>query len=1153
MTRRDGRYRIVVADRSSLFQFLWVSAPDCAKGDALVEGSVRRVVAASATGTRGITHDFRLGRPAPISGTVIDEADKPVAGVLVAAQRSNDRNANGPSLGEPSTTQSAADGKFEFVDIGGGPVRLAADSPKHVLMTQSASAPADNVTLRLAAAGGSVEGTVLSRATGERVASATVTLSPTQQEMPLAGLAIAPREAKTNETGRFQFDRLPAGQFLLEARKGAMRSFPELGGSADATQLKLGDREATGGVDILLYPGFTLSGRVYDKRTSQPLAGARIEVAEFGSEDDGRPTVSAADGRYRLEGVFPSKRGMFTMGTGLRVSLEGYHLAESGPSEGYYLPGSGLSRGEERNLVHVSIDSRKPDVTADIPMLPEVALSGVVVDETGKPVADATVGRAPAAFGETAEAKPVKVAADGAFSILVPPKTEVRLRADSPRCGPAFSERIGISDTAVTGTRIVMRPAGAVEGVVVDSAGVPVADARVEASVQLSVDLGEVEVKMPVPVGTGQTASDGGFALVGLPAGDLLIGASKAPLLPGHDGATVVSGSTKGGVRIVLTKPHFIGGRVTDADGKPINDVAIVVDGPDGQSTTQHASTSADGRYRVDGLGSDRCVARAMHADWETSRVENAKTDRDDCDFVLKPATKLTLIGKVVDSATGQPVKDFTVAALNSSVKPERDATADGVFRIRDLRRDHAFRLAISSPGYLTLSTSYEQVKGDGPTVEKTYKISSGGGVTGRVVERGTKVPIAGVKINLTPFQQGYAGTGNVLARAETDAEGRFKLTGAMTGNCTLVFTPPAPFAPLTQDVPVELGKAVDMGDLELGRGATIKGRVVTMPGDQPLKDVTVKLSAISIRMEAPAPARTDARGEFEFFGLPAGTHMLQVAEKSVNARVSLSPDETREVTLRVGGRNAAGNGDAQRQAPARDGADDAGQLLPRDGQELERGRGRTVRSDRSRAGALAGERVRDGRWREVGRGSGDSRERDGGEDLRPADGPAGRARHRQGRTTRWRRGGHRAPKDLGRRGREPLRVVPSPVRPLDTERRRRRVRFRRHRAGDIRAARREGRRGHRRGPGRGGAQGGRLAGGGDEAQARGERAVGLDRDEHDDRRAGEGRVVLPVDGGGAFQPRGPTRGRWRDNDRESARGQVPRRGQLVGLLDERA
>jgi hypothetical protein len=57
----------------------------------------------------------------------------------------------------------------------------------------------------------------------------------------------------------------------------------------------------------LLFPGFTIAGRVVDGETGQPVAGARVWT---GTHD----TLTAADGTYRLPGVKPPEHLSFAAG-----------------------------------------------------------------------------------------------------------------------------------------------------------------------------------------------------------------------------------------------------------------------------------------------------------------------------------------------------------------------------------------------------------------------------------------------------------------------------------------------------------------------------------------------------------------------------------------------------------------------------------------------------------------------------------------------------------------------------------------------------------------------------------------------------------------------------------------------------------------------
>lgn len=159
--------------------------------------------------------------------------------------------------------------------------------------------------------------------------------------------------------GRWASDRLPPGPLLLDIAP-AVAQRPEW----RTVELEAG---VTTPVEFVLEPGCTLRGRVTDKATGQPIAGARI--GEGWTMD--KFVESDADGRYEMAGYGAPGYG------NVRVTAAGY--------------------GPQLRLV------KRDDagVPADFALEPGFEVRGRITDATGKPVAGAYVAAVGGGFSSS--------------------------------------------------------------------------------------------------------------------------------------------------------------------------------------------------------------------------------------------------------------------------------------------------------------------------------------------------------------------------------------------------------------------------------------------------------------------------------------------------------------------------------------------------------------------------------------------------------------------------------------------------------------------------------------------------------------------------------------------------------------------------------
>lgn len=235
---------------------------------------------------------------ATLTGVVIDERDGGVAAARVAALQHFGRTSRLEAETETDTT-----GAFSMQVDGPGPWDLFATLPGIVSAPERTSGKP--VTLRIFSAT-ELRGTVRS-ARGQPVEAFTVTVA--LHEGPLEDTARYVRHF-VDASGAFTLRGIPPGavQVVVSALGHA---------SSEPVNVALAAGKSTS-VDVTLGVGGTITGKVVDRASKQPIAEARVSL-ESRSEStlSALPSaLTAADGAFELPSVPPGRRSLFVAASG---------------------------------------------------------------------------------------------------------------------------------------------------------------------------------------------------------------------------------------------------------------------------------------------------------------------------------------------------------------------------------------------------------------------------------------------------------------------------------------------------------------------------------------------------------------------------------------------------------------------------------------------------------------------------------------------------------------------------------------------------------------------------------------------------------------------------------------------------------------------
>jgi carboxypeptidase family protein len=177
---------------------------------------------------------------------------------------------------------------------------------------------------------------------------------------------------------------------------------------------------------------------------------------------------------------------------------------------------------------------------------------------------------------------------------------------------------------------------------------------------------------------------------------------------------------------------------------------------------------------------------------------------------------------------------------------------------------------------------------------------SKGGAIAGGVTIASKGV--AGVTVTVTMSADALSGSGLTL-KAITDDEGRFRISNLTPGTYFVwPFVPAFVLAeatgiyPLGKNVTVLEGEVADGINFTLTRGAVITGKVTDSTG-RPVMDERVHILPVQQNLHrlissvypSVNDTRTDDRGIYRVYGLPAGTYKVRVGDPQFGAFSSIS------------------------------------------------------------------------------------------------------------------------------------------------------------------------------------------------------------------------------------------------------------------------
>lgn len=393
-----------------------------------------------------------------------------------------------------------------------------------------------------------------------------------------------------------------------------------------------------------------------------------------------------------------------------------------------------------------------------------------------------------------------------------------------------------------------------------------------------------------IDLGSATTGADGAYAIGSDHVGGAQLSASAAGLLPAQANVTLPQGSGAVAVNLALQPPGTISGSVLVASsGAPV--AAQHVSLYAASTGSRYGFTDAQGRYTFDNLPGDSyriCVLDGtdgfVDLCWDDVVANHFDFPDNFTPVILQPGQ----VRDHIDLRREIPV------ALDAQGGYRIEGLAPGNYQLIARSMTPYYQAQLFS-GIDCFGASCEFPLGDwvgidaslSPRDDVHFSLQPGGSVTGSVRDGATGNPLAGLEVELYRVSTFIIPTVHLAASTRTDARGRYAfgqmqlvphLIVVRGGNYISQRWPGVPcFSVCTdsiaQAVEVSLGDTLDLGAMNLDRGAWIEGRA-HLPGQT---DVPFRVNLYGQDGQSLGGVDVDSQGNYRFPAWLPGTYSVSL------------------------------------------------------------------------------------------------------------------------------------------------------------------------------------------------------------------------------------------------------------------------------------
>ncbi len=740
-------------------------------------------------------------------------------------------------------TTSDAQGQFSLEGLEVGRYALWADGPLGTALRQNVDTGSEGVELRMGK-GITLSGRLIDE-DGQSITGALVTALFVEHSRFFDTLS--------DTEGRWRLGPLPEGDYnLVFAKEGLLPEHVKVRHALSREQ------------EVTLHRPQRLVGRVV--REERPVSGARVHAE---GEHRKLDTTTDAQGRFSFEGLRPG-----------RYEVDATH--------------SGLDAAGQAVL--------EPDVDASELLLElgsGVRVTGTVRDTAGRFIANAEVSAWLISPEYRSKGKTTRTASDGTYTLGPIEPGSYRFGAEASRYVSPESQMKQVKGNLTLD--FVLHDAVLVEGRVVGADGEPLEDVTLMLMDPSSDETDE---------GNDHVSSekDGTFAIETLKPGRYELRTFHEDFMPTTQPVTAPTS----GVQVVLSAGAQVVGDVVDDTGAPAPEAEIsLVPEQEAQAwQTKQALSDEQGHFTLKGLAAGKYVISAVKAMQRVSRPVEVRGSGS-VQVRLQFSAGLPLAGLVVDTR-GKPVSEARV--IIRPVEQEEDETegdriyrsgakamdteADGHFEFRHLPAGR-YRVGVYKEGSLFDAKASGGTASEDEGEESVLEVQAGNTQVRLVLEQLSAIRGRVVRADGTPVTRF-----NVNGIEVKDSRGAFTHPIGQSGKATLVFNAPR-LASTIRELQVEKGVDIELGEVVLDAGRTIRGKVVDMATGRPLSGAVVDVShepldseSIIFVSERQGAVRTRADGTFILSNVEERPFTLVAAHPEyMQGQMALGPQQT-EVTV---------------------------------------------------------------------------------------------------------------------------------------------------------------------------------------------------------------------------------------------------------------
>jgi RNA polymerase sigma factor (sigma-70 family) len=558
-----------------------------------------------------------------------------------------------------------------------------------------------------------------------------------------------------------------------------------------------------------------------------------------------------------------------------------------------------------------------------------VTIGGVVVDEAGQPVADATISvdnpGIDMSLAENIDFGPDATTltdAAGHWSCNMIPESfeQVSMTVTHPKHAESHAT---VRPSAADATNIVitMKAGFAVAGIVQDPNGNPVAGAKVR------------EVRMNSWGEHSERTDDtGAFEFQSMRPGELTLAVQANGFAPAVQTLTVTDAVS--GLRFPLGPGQLLRGHVTDEDGKPITNAYVEITRRGFDKVQWSTNTDSQGRFEWDSAPTEPLPFSFLAGGFNRAYAVMLQADGSDHEIKLMchqpEKDTIQITGTVVDAETGQPLDAFNV--MVGELDPEHayplmfsTAGKDGQFSLSvPVKSSHPeCQIEIEKGGYQPAVSATLAKTGGYQSLE--FKLQKGTGPCGVVLLPGGG-PAVNAAVLLCTTRSGVTIDGpahikkwlnTTTYRTQTDAAGRFTLPAAIAPQGVIIVHDQGygefSLADLarTDSVTLQPWGRVE-GKVILDSQPAVNALVYAGNQTARYDDASRRFSFLTYDLEA----RTDSAGRFTFDKVPPGPcwigRLVEGSRQGVRitshgTSVAVNAGAVTQVTLGGGGRPVTG------------------------------------------------------------------------------------------------------------------------------------------------------------------------------------------------------------------------------------------------------